>query len=851
MGKSYLCPLFWQHHEGEDELRNEIRAMDENGIKSFVVEARPHPHYLKAEWWSDLSILIDEAKKRDMGVWIFDDGSYPSGYADGLIQKYCPQYTKKYLAHNYVDAIGPKRGSSVLVNDWLGEGERLLCVIAGRRTDGLDRMDMDTYVDITDYVHDGILYWNIPEGEWRIFIFKVTKHGGEDWTKNYLNPLDPEGPAAFVRFIYEEHYRHFKQEFGRTIRGFFTDEPRFGNASSYHNLPGEAHTVLPWSDTLLEELSQRGFGDFKTLLPALFYESGEKTPDVRFVYMDVVSKRFSKNFLGQLGDWCREHGVRLIGHVIEENGAHARLGFGPAHYFRSMEGMDAAGIDVVDNIYPGRTGGKFLTAFHDFDAVFNHWGLSKMASSAAHLDPKKNGTALCEAFGAYGWSEGLKTMKWITDAMCVRGINAIVPHAFSPKAFPDPDCPPHFYAGGNNPQFPFFHIWSDYANRVCDRISGGVHVAPVAVLYHAEAEWGGEYEPFEKVVKTLMQGQIDCDVIPADVLSDEKRCRTEKGVLNVNKESYRALIVPYSQYLPPEMERVFGILAKNDIPVIFVKDYPARYYFGAPFKTNEGMCRVNPDELVPLLRERGIFDIRLTKPCGYLVYYHYRKAGKDSYFFTNEDLTRNVCAEIIFRDPREAALYDPMTGRWYSVGQTRNGDKCQVKLSLAPYESAFIVFGEEADVEPIQKPEADSCEIELPEDGWEISVRDYKPGSDFISTPYHSLGNFTSPDRMPDFSGTIRYERTFVQPGKKKLRLSLGEAYESVRVSVNGVPIGERICPPYSFAIPADVMEEGENRLTVEVTNTLAKRWHNNGFDRYWVQDPSGLLGPVKFRILQ
>ena len=63
---------------------------------------------------------------------------------------------------------------------------------------------------------------------------------------------------------------------------------------------------------------------------------------------------------------------------------------------------------------------------------------------------------MCEAFGAYGWNEGLKMMKWITDHLIVRGINHLVPHAFDPKEFPDFDCPPHFYAHGMNRSFDIF-----------------------------------------------------------------------------------------------------------------------------------------------------------------------------------------------------------------------------------------------------------------------------------------------------------------------------------------------------------------------------------------------------------
>lgn len=128
--------------------------------------------------------------------------------------------------------------------------------------------------------------------------------------------------------------------------------------------------------------------------------------------------------------------------MVEENGAHARLGYGSGNYFRSMDGMDMAGIDVVNNIYPGRTEGNLRTAFNNFDTTFNHCGLSKMASSCANLDEKKQGNSICEAFGAYGWSEGLKVMKWITDAMCVRGTTISFPMLFRRASFPDPDCPP-------------------------------------------------------------------------------------------------------------------------------------------------------------------------------------------------------------------------------------------------------------------------------------------------------------------------------------------------------------------------------------------------------------------------
>ena len=68
--------------------------------------------------------------------------------------------------------------------------------------------------------------------------------------------------------------------------------------------------------------------------------------------------------------------------------------------------------------------------------------------------------------------------------MLVRGINVFVPHAFSPKDFPDPDCPPHFYAHGNNMQSSYLKYLFLYMNRVSHILSGGKSASHVGILYH-------------------------------------------------------------------------------------------------------------------------------------------------------------------------------------------------------------------------------------------------------------------------------------------------------------------------------------------------------------------------------
>ena len=650
--KNALYPLFWQHGEKEEDLREEIGKMQEGGIGGFIVESRPHPDFLSYGWWRDLDVILSEASKRQMEVWIFDDGAYPSGLGGGKVKVLYPEACKRYIAKRQIDATGPMPGASFQIAPWLGEEETLYRVIAARRANGREELDEDSFVDLTEDVTEGRLYWDVPAGRWRVFLLVITRDGGEEHTRDYVNPISYEAVGHFIDIVYGEHYRRFGDQFGKTIQGFFVDEPRFGSTATYERTLGINGHVYPWSEEVPELLEEELGERWACFLPLLWSRENPLCRDVQYAYMNVVSRLFARDFTGQIREWCGKHGVKVIGHVVEDNGVHARIGYGPGHYFRSMEGFDAAGLDVVYQVWPEHKDGFFTTPFGYLDAEFFYWGISKMASSAAHIDPSKKGITMCEIFGAYGWQEGLKLMKWLTDHVCVRGINMLVPHAFSPK-YPDPDCPPHFYAKGKNPQWRYFRKWADYANRVCTLLTDGIHRATAAVLYHAEAEWGGNYQPFEKVVRALAEAQIDCDVLPADCLerilgaetakaSDrivdaeaaqgacigdmdsaegkgrisgmgmaersgqaadldtaERKVRIDQvrvaeGQLWVNREAYQAILIPYAQCLPEKLLKALDQAAQAGVPVLFMDGCPEHVYYASGFHAVQAALDENP-----------------------------------------------------------------------------------------------------------------------------------------------------------------------------------------------------------------------------------------------------------------
>ena len=832
----YLIPLFWQHGESHDLLATEIDAMHRAGIAGFVLESRPFPGFLSEAWFDTVEFTLRKAEKFGMKVYVFDDSHFPSGYADGLIERDFPQYLRQLLRMNYLDAIGPRPGVSLAVNAWQQTSEdRLFKVVAVKMTDNVDGLQAGSAVDLSDRVApNGVLYWDLPPGRWRVCLFFRTREGGEEHTRNYLNLLDPAAVRCYLDLVYEPHYRRFKADFGRTFMGFFSDEPRFGSASSYEATLGRMPMVIPFDETLPEELAAAAGEDFTLSWPWLWFGDGEAAARARTIYMDRVSRLYSENFTGQIGAWCRAHGVDYLGHVIEDNGAHARLGYGNGHFFRAIDGQSWSGIDrvLLQNV-PGFTDGRFSSMFCvSHDARFFHWGLGKLGSSCGHLNPTMRGITFCEIFGAYGWNEGLRYMKWMTDHFIVRGVNRLMPHAFSPREFPDPDCPPHFFAGGHNPQWRAFPIWSAYANRLCHLLSDGVHRATAAVLYHAEAEWtGGDFEPFETAVRALALGQIDCDVVPLDMLAEAS---VSDGRLQVAEETFEVLVIPYGQRWPETAKAVLQRLADAGLPLVWLREKTL------PLPGES----VAANKLVDHLRSCGQYDLTVTPAAPDLRFYHYQFADGDVYFLVNENLRDGLQVRLSFRDAKLQFGYDPLRNCW-----SPEPSKKEFPLELAPGESRFVIRGVAPPTESAWTRFRPNTVIQL-ETKWKILTATAEAYPQF--TPFQeqaSLGNLALPGLLPDFSGTIRYNAVVsVPPCAGRMELDLGEVWEVAEVAVDGVSCGTCIVPPYRFDVTG-LLGSGRHEIQIDVTNTLAKKYGNNVYDRGLLQDPSGLLGPVTIRI--
>ncbi|WP_419875414.1 glycosylhydrolase-like jelly roll fold domain-containing protein [Candidatus Pristimantibacillus sp. PTI5] len=857
---NYILPFFWQHGEEEHVLREEMARISESGIRAVCVESRPHPEFLGPKWWKDIDVILDEAKARGMRVWILDDDHFPTGHAAGRVKEAPPELRRLFLSESHVDAIGPRHHSSFIVSalpyaPGYSNGGTLFAVVAIRRDPVTGELTEESF-DLTNLVENGMLYWNVPEGYWRIFSLIESEHGGDPQKKDYVNLLVAESVRILIDTVHESFYSRYKEDFGGTLAGFFSDEPGFYNDKEtwdFNSKPGKKGVSLPWSKEMFSLMNQEFGFDYVKYLPLLWHEGGESMSRMRYTYMNLVSKLYAKNFTEQIGDWCRERGVEYIGHVLEDSNVHARLGSGAGHFYRALGGQDMSGLDVV--LWQLRPGFDDIPArgfVGEGDSEFFNFGMAKMAVSLAHLDPKKKGRTMAEVFGAYGWAEGLKLMKWLTDHMLVRGVNYFVPHAFSPKEYPDRDCPPHLYARGKNPQFRYYKYLNDYTNRLSHLLSGGTHVATAAVLYHAEAEWSGDYMYFHKPVKELMRNQIDCDVLPCDTIVNEVSVRD--GKLIMQEETFECLIVPYSEALPANVLTRMVSMAEQGLPIFFINDLPRRSSEGSLspdqldlLATIEKVEVVPLEELAERLKKSGYYDVQVKDSEPFLRSYHMRHSDMDVFMLFNEHPNREIDTEVHLPVSGRVQYYDAYANKLLESDSVKEEAGTRLRLKLAASDTMVVIAGAALGEAEAAEQTANEKLIMSIHGPWSVStsISEQYP----VFTPWREVETVTDlskPGLLPSFSGTFRYEANlkWSPASGNRAVIDLGEAFETAEVFLNGVSAGTRIAAPYRFDI-SELIREGNNTLSIEVTNTLVKEIPDF-FSRLGQLEPSGLLGPVR-----
>ncbi len=156
--------------------------------------------------------------------------------------------------------------------------------------------------------------------------------------------LSGSATKHFIEMVYERYKAEVGDEFGKTIRGIFTDEPFWR-----HSLPRE---WIPIPKGLRAMLKKLHGSDFDAILPLLF--PGEETPEAREArrqYTDVCTRLMAKNYSAPLAKWSRENHLTFEGHFDQEDSFFRGGGFN--NPIKVLDPMDVPGVDAIwRQIYP-------------------------------------------------------------------------------------------------------------------------------------------------------------------------------------------------------------------------------------------------------------------------------------------------------------------------------------------------------------------------------------------------------------------------------------------------------------------------------------------------------------------
>jgi len=262
---------FWSWNDllCEEDLRRQIRDMHALGMRGFFMHARGglETEYMSEAWFDAVRVCVDEAKKLGMEAWAYDENGWPSGFAGGEL---------------------------------LTDSQNHACGLVCEKTTEFPSLDEDL-IGVYAVSEEGACRLNAADGSEAYVVIRRVR----DFS--YVDTMNPAVTQKFIEATHERYRRELGDDFGKTMPGFFTDEPQYFRRET------------PWSDCFLTTFSERFGYDVRENLPALFYEY-EGAEAFRYDYYLHCHLSFYDGFMKPVYEWCDRNGVKLTGHGIEEWG---------------------------------------------------------------------------------------------------------------------------------------------------------------------------------------------------------------------------------------------------------------------------------------------------------------------------------------------------------------------------------------------------------------------------------------------------------------------------------------------------------------------------------------------------
>jgi hypothetical protein len=506
-------PLWvWNDEMSWPRMQEQLRQFKAQGMGGVFIHPRPGmmTEYLSPEWFRLWRLSLEEGKRLGIQVNIYDENSYPAGFAGGHVPARAPETVLQYLSCEQDVAAGRA--------PW-GRSETLAIFALERGADGR--------VVSAKRVSSGR---EVPDGQ-KVAVLSLKRVTGGFWTAGfpYVDLTNPATAVEFLKSTYEPYKAHFGAEFGKTLKYAFNDEPQLlaGGTGPYG---------LPLTRYSLAEFKKRCGYDLLDNLASLYWDVGDWRK-VRFDYWQTIHDLWKENFFRPLFQWSDRNNLQFTGHWMEHEWPYPWITPADASFY-AFEHMP--GIDLLEGANLRKRGA-------DEHYLFT---IKQVASVSNQLGRR----VFCEAYGVAGWDSTFEHYKRFGDWLMVHGIDFMNQHlSFStirgarkrdhPQSFTDVSA-----------WWPYYKLHGDHLGRVSYMLSRGVAANRVAVLEPTTSgflwarrgagtpELAAMKTSYGELVQYLADRQVDFDLVDEYIL--EWFGKQSGKRLTVGKASYDLLVWP-------------------------------------------------------------------------------------------------------------------------------------------------------------------------------------------------------------------------------------------------------------------------------------------------------------------